>query len=94
MNWWVKIITARPLCIYYFGPFESKNNAVLAQPSYIKDLAKEGATEINIQIKWCMPKNLTTFFEDELAKSCECEIFQIRKQPMTLKSCSYACKER
>ncbi len=54
--WWVEILTARPYCTYYFGPFESAKEAVLAQDGYIEDLVNEEAQGIAIQIKWCKPR--------------------------------------
>jgi len=39
------ILIARPCCTYYFGPFESVEEAVLAQPGYIEDLVNEGGTK-------------------------------------------------
>lgn len=70
MGLWLKIFTTTPNCTYYFGPFESVKEADLAQAGYIEDLVKEGAQGIAAQIKWCKPRNLTIFFEDELAESC------------------------
>jgi len=68
MDWWVEILTIKPCCTYYFGPFESAQEAVLAQDGYIEDLVNEGAQEITVQIKWCKPRELTIFPEDELAQ--------------------------
>jgi len=42
MAWWVEILLLAP-ATYYFGPFESVEEAVLAQPGYIEDLVNEGA---------------------------------------------------
>lgn len=64
MHWWVEILTARPCCTYYFGPFGSVCEAILAKPGYLEDLLQEGAEEISVQIKWCRPRELT-IFEDE-----------------------------
>ncbi len=69
MDWWVEIITTKPCCIYYFGPFKNAQEAVLAQDGYIEDLVNEGAQEITVQIKWCKPTELTIFPEDKLAES-------------------------
>jgi hypothetical protein len=82
----VEILIARPCCTYYFGPFESVEEAVLAQPGYIEDLVNEGAQGIAVQIKWCKPRNLTIFFEDELAESSECWTSQPRNQHASLGS--------
>lgn len=71
MDWWVEIITTKPYCTYYFGPFEDTKEAVLVQDGYIEDLVTEGAQGITIQIKWCKPRDLTIFPEDELAESSQ-----------------------
>jgi hypothetical protein len=57
--WWVKITTAKPKCVYYFGPFATQNEAVESQPGYFEDLKQEKAQEISIEIKQDLPKLLT-----------------------------------
>ncbi|MEO0014286.1 MAG: hypothetical protein RLZZ535_2675 [Cyanobacteriota bacterium] len=57
--WWVKITTAKPKCVYYFGPFDSQNEAVESQSGYLEDLKTEKAQEITIEIKQDLPKLLT-----------------------------------
>lgn len=57
--WWVKITTAKPKCVYYFGPFDSQNEAVESQSGYVEDLKTEKAQEITIEIKQDLPKLLT-----------------------------------
>ena len=59
LSWWVKIITARPSCIYYFGPFDSQTEAAEAQHGYLEDLIEEKASGISIEIKQDQPKLLT-----------------------------------
>ena len=59
--YWVKITTAQPKCIYYFGPFDNPQEAKLNQNGYIEDLISEQASEIYAQIKKCNPKNLTVY---------------------------------
>ncbi|MEE3718933.1 DUF1816 domain-containing protein [Tumidithrix elongata RA019] len=59
LAWWVKIITASPICIYYFGPFISDREARNLQGGYIEDLIHEGATVTNLEIKCCQPSQLT-----------------------------------
>jgi hypothetical protein len=61
--WWVEVVTRQPYCTYYFGPFQSLQEAKLVQPGYIEDLEQEGAKEIVSQIKWCSPKELTLLEE-------------------------------
>jgi Domain of unknown function (DUF1816) len=58
-DWWVEIITTTPHCIYYFGPFETHEEAVVAYPGYIEDLDGEGAKGILVMIKCCNPEVLT-----------------------------------
>lgn len=64
MAWWVEIVTKKPDCKYYFGPFSSHREAQLSQLGYIEDLERERPKLIAIAIKQCQPKELT-IFEDE-----------------------------
>ena len=57
--WWVKIETALPACIYHFGPFDSRLEAIESQSGYIEDLVAEQAEEISIEVKLDRPKILT-----------------------------------
>lgn len=57
--WWVKISTSRPKCIYYFGSFDNKSEAMKALPGYIEDLEQEQAKGISVEIKQEYPKSLT-----------------------------------
>ncbi|CAN1212265.1 DUF1816 domain-containing protein [Tumidithrix helvetica PCC 7403] len=59
LAWWVKIITASPACIYYFGPFISDREAQTLHGGYIEDLTHEGATITNLEIKCFQPSQLT-----------------------------------
>ncbi|MGB3758998.1 MAG: DUF1816 domain-containing protein [Rivularia sp. (in: cyanobacteria)] len=61
--YWVKIITAQPKCIYYFGPFDNPQEAKLNQNGYIEDLIEENTSGIYVEIKKCKPKNLTVYEE-------------------------------
>lgn len=60
---WAEIITERPQCIYYFGPFQTFIEAKAACPGYIDDLKSEGALGIKVVIKRCRPDALTIFDE-------------------------------
>lgn len=60
-SWWVEIITAKPHCIYYFGPFQNSKEAETAYPGYVEDLESEAAQEIEVNIKRCKPDVLTVF---------------------------------
>lgn len=59
--WWVRISTAEPQVIYYFGPFDSFEEAKDSQGGYIEDLKQERAVGITVEILWCSPVNLTVF---------------------------------
>lgn len=63
LAWWVEIVTSDPKCIYYFGPFVTKQEAEIAQSGYIEDLEAEGAQDIRLQIQRCHPVELTIFDE-------------------------------
>ena len=67
--WWVEIITEKPICTYYFGPFVSYEEAADAKDGYIEDLEEEGAEGISAVIKRCKPSELTIF--DELGELIE-----------------------
>jgi hypothetical protein len=64
LDWWVEIVTAVPNCIYYFGPFSSRQEADYAQVGYCEDLKQEGPHGITIQIKQCQPRELTSYTEE------------------------------
>lgn len=59
LPWWVEISTNYPLCIYYFGPFDNREEAQISQTGYVEDLQEEGAQGISINIKQCQPQALT-----------------------------------
>lgn len=61
---WAEIITERPHCIYYFGPFQTFTEAQAACPGYIDDLKTEGALGIKVVIKRCRPDALTICDEE------------------------------
>ncbi len=59
LAWWVEIVTTEPKCLYYFGPFDSYDEALFYQPGYIEDLESESAIGISATIKQCQPEILT-----------------------------------
>jgi hypothetical protein len=71
--WWVEIITKKPDCTYYFGPFASHREAQLSQLGYLEDLEQERPKLIAIEIKQCQPKELT-IFEDKWTKKTDSNI--------------------
>ncbi|MEM1393571.1 MAG: DUF1816 domain-containing protein [Cyanobacteria bacterium P01_H01_bin.150] len=62
--YWVKIRTAQPKCIYYFGPFDNPQEAKLNQNGYVEDLIGENTSGIYVEIKKCKPKILTVYEEE------------------------------
>jgi hypothetical protein len=59
-SWWIKITTAEPNCIYYFGPFDTEAEANSAKPGYIEDLQQEGAQQIETSLQQSAePEELT-----------------------------------
>ena len=59
LPWWIKIITNKPSCIYYFGPFDSKQEAQYYCPGYLEDLVQEKAQVIFVDIAQYQPQELT-----------------------------------
>ncbi|WP_310488741.1 DUF1816 domain-containing protein [Chamaesiphon sp. VAR_69_metabat_338] len=62
--WWIEVLTDRPKCMYYFGPFADLASAKLAVAGYVADLEGESAQGIETQIKRCKPDRLTIDLED------------------------------
>lgn len=62
--WWVKITTAEPNCLYYFGPFDSEEEAMRHQPGFVEDLTQENAREIKVSIQRTpTPSELTVEYQ-------------------------------
>ena len=57
--WWIEVQTKLPHCTYYFGPFDSLNEAQRNQPGYIEDLVSEKVQGISFKIKQNQPTLLT-----------------------------------
>ena len=64
--WWLEIKTAKPYCVYWFGPFASPLEARLEQAGYVEDLVEEQAEGITIKLQQCQPKQLTICSDSEL----------------------------
>jgi Domain of unknown function (DUF1816) len=65
--WWVEVVTNRPRCTYYFGPFADAGAANRAITGYVQDLENESAQGIQTQIKRCKPDRLTIEWDDAKA---------------------------
>ena len=59
LAWWVEIVTQKPRCTYYFGPFLTSADAKSALKGYVEDLQVENAQGIQVNVKRCKPNNLT-----------------------------------
>ncbi len=59
--WWVKVITQQPKCTYYFGPFDSREEAIANKDGYLQDLEAEGAQQVRVAIEQGKPRKLTIF---------------------------------
>jgi hypothetical protein len=69
-QWWLRVETLRPHCIYYFGPFVSQQEALDLHRHYLEDLEMEGAEGISFLIEQGSPAQLTVCEGDrELAPS-------------------------
>lgn len=64
LAYWLEITTEQPKCIYYFGPFASREGAISCQAGYLEDLATEGAENIRVNLqRRSNPAELTIFDE-------------------------------
>jgi len=60
---WVAIVTERPRCTYYFGPFLCRRAAARWQSGYVEDLEAEGARIVSATIVRCRSQQLTQLQE-------------------------------
>lgn len=65
-NWWLKITTAGPRCVYYFGPFQSQAEATAQVAGYRSDLESEQARVVQVKLNQKFPPAQLTFAPDEL----------------------------
>jgi hypothetical protein len=59
LAYWVEIRTERPACVYYFGPFWSRQSAEAEASGYREDLESEGARGISTTVGRMRPTQLT-----------------------------------
>jgi hypothetical protein len=64
LAWWIEIVTDKPSCVYYFGPFVSDNEAKSHLAGYLEDIEQEDAQVIAVDIKQYQPKKLTVCEEE------------------------------
>lgn len=62
--WWIEVKTGEPVCTYYFGPFDTEQEAKFAQAGYVEDLEQEGAQHLQATALYCeRPQQLTVYEE-------------------------------
>lgn len=67
-QWWIKVSTQHPQYTYYFGPFDSPEEANAEHEQYLQDLAAEGATGIDWTIEQCSPSPRQLTYGEEEAR--------------------------
>ena len=80
LAWWVEIVTERPNCTYYFGPFASAKEAKAHKSGYVEDLESEATEGIQVQIKRCKPLQIT--IDRELNQSSDYYLPQSIERPL------------
>ena len=68
-NWWIEILVDSPACVYYFGTFESYQEAERSKNGYIQDLQEEGAKLIATRIGQYNPEKLTIYLNNIFVRS-------------------------
>jgi len=76
LDWWIEILTALPLCLYYFGSFTTRQEAESLKQGFIEDLFLENALIIGINIRFFRPKQLTL-----VGKEVQLEIPSFKRIP-------------
>jgi hypothetical protein len=59
LGWWIEIFSAQPPCLYYFGAFDSAQEAEVLQDGFVQDLIEDGAQGIAVRLQWCQPTEIT-----------------------------------
>jgi hypothetical protein len=59
LAWWLEVGTLKPLCIYYFGPFESQQETHTAKHGFLRDLENKNVILAFACSKFCQPQQLT-----------------------------------
>ena len=62
-DWWIRVITNNPECIYYFGPYESKAEAEAEQFGFLEDLKDENASIVSQEVLRTNPTQYTIYDE-------------------------------
>jgi len=64
LGWWLEILTAQPLCLYYFGAFTTRQEAESQQDGFIEDLLQENALLLSTNLQFLQPNQITLIGDD------------------------------
>jgi len=64
LGWWLEILTAQPLCLYYFGAFTTRQEAESQQAGFIEDLLQENALILSTNLQFLQPHQITLIGDD------------------------------
>lgn len=65
LAWWLIVVTEKPKCTYYFGPFLTPKNAKISLKGYVEDLEGENAEILSYSITQGYPPVEDTILIDE-----------------------------
>lgn len=65
-DWWLKITTINPFCVYYFGPFSSERVARQNLVGYREDLEQEQAKITQVVLNQMVPPAQLTICPEEV----------------------------
>ena len=65
-DWWLKITTIDPFCVYYFGPFSSEKIARQHIGGYREDLEQEQAQITQVVLNQVIPPTQLTICPEEI----------------------------
>lgn len=65
-DWWLKITTANPACVYYFGPFPTEKEAQCHLSGYQADLESEQAKIMQVTLNQTLPPAQLTICPEEV----------------------------
>lgn len=68
LGWWIEILTAQPMCLYYFGPFIVEHEAECLKTGFIEDLLVENALILSTNIQFLQPSQVTLTGENLRSK--------------------------
>lgn len=66
LPYWLKITTKVPKCTYYFGPFDSPQEAKELQAGYMEDLMAESAQGIHLELEQSEEPEQLTIYEGDI----------------------------